>query len=396
MSNSNFTITVTKFNSIVKDIFNAEELLHNIKIVGEVFGVSLSKTSVYFSLKDEESSLPCVCFYGQIMNDIKEGDSVVVTGSPNFYTKSGRFNFVVSKVEPYGQGLLYQRFLQLKAQFEKEGLFDVSHKKPIPKDVKRIGVVTSKDGAVIQDIKNVAWRRNPGIDIVLYNTKVQGNGAEFEIAEGINFFSHYEKVDVVIVARGGGSLEDLSAYNTEIVARATYDCEKPIVSAVGHETDFTIIDFVSDLRAPTPSAAAELITSDTRSQKLSLRKDISRLSRCLENIVADKTFQFQVDKNEILNLADNYLKEHKIKFEKIVSQLSNKINSFVVEREYQLKLKLATLKKLNPLDILSHGYAKIEQNGKVVSSVKDVNLSNSLEINFLDGSLSAMPQKKEK
>jgi len=165
--NQNYTLTVSKFNNYIKDIFNSEELLHNIKIVGEVFGVSVSKSSTYFSIKDEECSLPCVCFYGEMARNLKDGDMVVVTGSPNFYTKSGRFNFVVNKVEPFGLGLLYQRFVEMKEKLEKEGLFAQEHKKELPQNIKRIGVVTSKDGAVIQDIKNVAWRRNKGIDIVL-------------------------------------------------------------------------------------------------------------------------------------------------------------------------------------------------------------------------------------
>ena len=395
MSNSNFTLTVTKFNSIIRDIFNAEELLHNVKIAGEVFGVSLSKMATYFSIKDEASSLPCVCFYGDLAKDIKEGDMVVVTGSPNYYAKSGRFNFVVSKIEPFGQGLLYQKFLLLKEQLEKEGLFDQAHKKAIPANIKRIGVVTSKDGAVIQDIKNVTWRRNPAIDIVLYDTKVQGNGAEKEIADGINFFSHYDKVDVVIVARGGGSLEDLSAYNTELVARATYNCNKPIVSAVGHETDFTIIDFVSDLRAPTPSAAAELLAKDSKTQKMALKKDISRLSRNIESLIAEKTLQFQMAKNSIVSMVEDIVADNKQKLEKLTNQLSNKLNEFVVKRDYELKLKLATLKKLNPLDILSLGYAKIEQSGKVIGFAKNVDYDKNIEINFADGCVNAIPQKKE-
>lgn len=395
MSNSNFTLTVTKFNSIIRDIFNAEELLHNVKIAGEVFGVSLSKMATYFSIKDEASSLPCVCFYGDLAKDIKEGDMVVVTGSPNYYAKSGRFNFVVSKIEPFGQGLLYQKFLLLKEQLEKEGLFDQAHKKAIPANIKRIGVVTSKDGAVIQDIKNVTWRRNPAIDIVLYDTKVQGNGAEKEIADGINFFSDYDKVDVVIVARGGGSLEDLSAYNTELVARATYNCNKPIVSAVGHETDFTIIDFVSDLRAPTPSAAAELLAKDSKTQKMALKKDISRLSRNIESLIAEKTLQFQMVKNAIVSMVEDIVADNKQKLEKLTNQLSNKLNEFVVKRDYELKLKLATLKKLNPLDILSLGYAKIEQSGKVIGFAKNVDYDKNIEINFADGCVNAIPQKKE-
>ena len=384
-----YTLSVSKFNSIVRDIFNNEELLHNIKIVGEVFGVSLSKSSVYFNIKDEESSLPCVCFYGDIMKNVKEGDMVVVTGSPYFYAKSGRFNFVVTKVEPFGLGLLYQRFLELKAKLESEGLFDQSHKKPMPANIKRIGVVTSKDGAVIQDIKNVTWRRNQAIDIVLYNTKVQGNDAEKEIARGIEFFSDYDGVDVVVVARGGGSLEDLAAYNTEIVARATYACNKPIVSAVGHETDFTIIDFVSDLRAPTPSAAAELLTQDTKTSAMALKKDIARVSRALDQYVADKTMQFSNDKNLLVSLAEDFVGDKKIYLDKLASKIANKAESFASENDYALKLKLAHLNKLNPLDILSLGYAKIEQNQKSVSCKNQLDENAEFEIYFADGQVIA-------
>ncbi|MBQ7328035.1 MAG: exodeoxyribonuclease VII large subunit [Clostridia bacterium] len=384
-----YTLSVSKFNSIVRDIFNNEELLHNIKIVGEVFGVSLSKSSVYFNIKDEEASLPCVCFYGDIMKNVKEGDMVIVTGSPNFYAKSGRFNFVVNKVEPFGLGLLYQRFLELKAKLESEGLFDQSHKKTMPANIKRIGVVTSKDGAVIQDIKNVTWRRNQAIDIVLYNTKVQGNDAEKEIARGIEFFSDYDGVDVVIVARGGGSLEDLAAYNTEIVARATYACNKPIVSAVGHETDFTIIDFVSDLRAPTPSAAAELLTQDTKTSAMALKKDIARVSRALDQYVADKTMQFSNDKNLLVSLAEDFVVDKKIHLDKLASKIANKAESFASENDYALKLKLAHLNKLNPLDILSLGYAKIEQNQKSVSCKNQLDENAEFEIYFADGQVVA-------
>ncbi len=389
-----YTLSVSKFNNIVKDIFNSEELLHNIKIVGEVFGISLSKTSVYFSLKDEESSLPCVAFYSGIMQDVKEGDMVVVTGSPNFYAKSGRFNFVVNKVEPFGLGLLYQNFLLMKEKLEKEGLFDPAHKKPMPAVIKRIGVVTSKDGAVIQDIRNVCWRRNRATDIVLYDTKVQGNDAEKEIVDGINFFSDYDKVDVVIVARGGGSLEDLSAYNTEIVARATYACKKPIISAVGHETDFTIIDFVSDLRAPTPSAAAELLTKDTTQSYASLQKDTSRLSRLIDTYIADQNMQFTNDINLLISYVDDIVQDKKDMLQKVVLKMSSKIELLAQKAESDFKLKLAHLNKHNPLDILALGYAKIEQDGKAKSKLAELDLNKPFDVNFADGVVVAKGEKK--
>ena len=389
-----YTLTVSKFNTIVRDIFNSEELLHNIQIVGEVFGISKSKNSVYFYLKDEECSLPCVTFYGEIAQNINEGDMVVVTGSPNFYAKSGRFNFVVNKIEPFGLGILYQRFMELKAKLEKEGLFDESHKKPIPKNIKRIGVVTSKDGAVIQDIRNVTWRRNRGVDIVLYDTKVQGNGAEKEIVEGINFFSEYDKVDVVIVARGGGSMEDLAAYNTEEVARATYACKKPIVSAVGHETDFTIIDFVSDLRAPTPSAAAELLSTNTNEAKLALKRETSRLSRLIDSLIADNTMQLNGDVFELSRRIEKLAEENQNKLSKLANKISTRLDKLTNEHTYALNLKLESLKKLNPLDILSRGYAKIEQQNKPISSADKLDLSKEFEINFADGVIVAKGEKK--
>lgn len=395
MNKEEYTFTVTKFNNIVKQIFSSEELLHGIQILGEVFGVSKSKSSIYFNIKDEESSLPCVCFYGELLGDIKEGDQVVVTGSPNFYTKSGRFNFVVSKIEPFGLGLLYQRFVEMKDKLEKEGLFDQAHKKLMPKVIKRIGVVTSKDGAVIQDIKNVTWRRDASVDIVLYDCKVQGNDAEKEIVNGINFFSNYDGVDVVVVARGGGSLEDLAAYNTEEVARATYACQKPIVSAVGHEVDFTIIDFVSDLRAPTPSAAAELLTKDTKMSKETLKREVTRIKHCLESYVADKNMTYQTDKSSLLRLCESYLTDHKNSLKRLTSQLSNKLNAFILEEDYKLKLKLATINKLNPLDILRLGYAKIEQDGKPLSNSGEVKIGENLDINFADGKIVAKAEKKE-
>ena len=381
------TITVTKFNNYVKNIFNAEELLHNINIVGEVFGVSFSKSATYFSIKDEESSLPCVCFYAELSGQFQEGEQVVVTGSPNFYTKSGRFNFVVSKVEKAGQGLLFQKFVELKEKLSREGLFDEAHKKKMPESIKRIGVVTSKEGAVIQDIKNVTWRRNPSIDIVLYDTKVQGNDAEKEICAGINFFSTYDKVDVVIVARGGGSMEDLSAYNTEEVARTTYACQKPIISAVGHETDFTIIDFVSDLRAPTPSAAAELLTKDTKNLGAALKREASRLSRLLEGYLADKTMLFSGTKNILISQMDDIVQQRRLRLHKLAQQASVKLESLLVQSDYALKLKLATLNKLNPLDILALGYAKIEQQGRNVGRLKELDLNKPIEINFVDGQI---------
>lgn len=388
-------ISVSQLNGYIKGIFDAEELLHNIPVVGEIFGVSYSRQVVYFSLKDETASLPCVCFFPALAPLIQEGQKVIATGSPNFYAKGGKLNFNVTKVEPLGQGKLYEEFLKLKQKLELEGLFDASHKKAMPSNIKRIGVITSKDGAVLQDIKNITWRRNPSIDILLYSTKVQGLHAEDEIAHAIDIMDKQANVDVIVVARGGGSLEDLSAYNTEKVARATYLCEKPIISAVGHETDFTIIDFVSDLRAPTPSAAAELLTYNLEDKKKETLQLINRfLGTCSyfwqerQNNIYRKTVMMQ---NELEKI---YLCE-----KSCMQQRSNKLitlgESYLAQKMYEAGLQENTLQKLNPKAILQQGYAKIEQGGNAIPHATDVDMQKTLTIIFADGQLNAKPQKGE-
>ncbi|MBO5022060.1 MAG: exodeoxyribonuclease VII large subunit [Clostridia bacterium] len=389
----NEAISVTKFNTYIKSIFDAEELLHNISIVGEVFGVSFSRNVIYFSLKDENATLSCVCFYPNFINDIVEGEQVVISGSPNYYIKGGRFNFNVVKVSKVGQGKLFEEFLKLKEKLENEGLFSSAHKKSLPKHIQRIGVITSRDGAVIQDIKNVAWRRNPNVDIVLYHTKVQGINAENEIAHAIEVMGNYDNIDVIVVARGGGSLEDLWAYNTEIVARATYNCPKPIISAVGHETDFTIIDFVSDLRVPTPSAGAELLTFDISERKQEFSSLKTMFSNAVQHFtnratqeVKGRAIQISSSISKILMQEEGLLKRTKDSF------LSN-AKSMIEQKLYEIGLNEQALIKSNPHEILNMGYAKIEQNGNNLSSVENVDYENNLQIYFKDGKVDAKPIK---
>ncbi len=365
------TLTVTQYSTYIKQIFDAEELLHNIKIVGEVFGITRLRGAVYFSLKDENSAINCVSFISQIFEDIEEGSKITVTGSPNYYVKGGKLSFVVNKAEKFGQGQLYLQFLMLKEKLEKEGMFDPKNKKPIPKNIKTIGVITSKEGAVIHDIYSVCSRRNPAVNIAIYPTKVQGKNADEEIARAIETLSNYDKIDVIIVARGGGSMEDLSAYNTERVARATFACNKPIISAVGHETDFTIIDFVSDLRAPTPSAAAELLTEDVSKRKTQFENLLNTFKNNIRRIDFDFTTKLKTAKDNFLKNAEAILRD----------------------KEYELGLLDKTLIGLDPKAILKRGFAKIEQNGKVVDKAKDIVLSSKLEILFYDGKVIAKPEE---
>lgn len=388
-------ITVTKLNTYIKQIFDAEELLHNIPVVGEIFGISSSRNVFYFSLKDESSSLSCVSFYPNLFIDIKEGDKVIVTGPPNYYIKGGRLNFNVIKLEKVGLGELYEQFLKLKDKLQHEGLFDEHHKKKIPSEIKRIGVITSKEGAVIQDIKNVAWRRNPMVDIVLYNTKVQGLNAENEIAHAIEVMGKYDKIDVIVVARGGGSLEDLWAYNTEVVASATYNCTKPIVSAVGHETDYTIIDFVSDLRAPTPSAAAELLTFDLSGKRAEMWGMFELLYSEVKKIINKNINAFNMINYKLFNVIEKRLVKEENNFNNKKYDFLNSCESFINQQYYDLGLIETTIKNIDPKKILSQGYAKIEQNNISVSSLAQLNKDNDLTINFIDGKIKARPIKGE-
>ncbi|MFQ6773404.1 MAG: exodeoxyribonuclease VII large subunit, partial [Clostridia bacterium] len=272
------TFSVKEISNYIKQVIDAEAVWNNILVMGEVSSYNVTRGIAYFNIKDEDSLLSCVLFNAEKYGPVKIGDKVLLRGSVKYYVKGGRLSFNAISLQQYGQGELYQKFLQLKEKLTNEGLFDESHKKPLPQDIKRVGVVTSRTGAVIRDIINVSTRRNPMIDIVLYNAQVQGVCAVEQIIDGIKFFDQYDPVDVIVVARGGGSIEDLQPFNEEAVARAVYECNKPLVSAVGHETDFTIIDFVADLRAPTPSAAAELVTTDMSGVVAKLKNALAGLT----------------------------------------------------------------------------------------------------------------------
>lgn len=389
-------LTVSQVGTYIKNIFDAEEMLHDIDVVGEISGFSITRDIAYFSLKDENSLLSCVLFGASKYANIKNGDSVVVTGTPRFYVKGGKLNFNATKILPYGQGLLFKQFLELKQKLELEGLFATEHKKPIPKNVKTIGVVTSEGGAVIQDIINVSTRRNPQINIVLYPVKVQGNKAENEIVKGIEFFSEYSGVDVVIVARGGGSIEDLQPYNTEIVARATYACQKPIVSAVGHETDFTIIDFVSDLRAPTPSAAAELVCENKTAQIELLKKHLTNLKVAATRFVVDKQRNFQMRCMRLEKDGEALISIAKTRLASMMSRLQSVVLTDLSDKNYALGLLQKSLEKLNPDAVLGRGYAKVEIDGKAIESVEGVEVGQKLTTYFKDGKVASEVQLVER
>ena len=371
-------LTVTQLNKRIKDILENEVILEHITVMGEISSFSVTRGIAYFNIKDDDSLLSCVMF--NCYQNYNVGDKVQVSGNINYYVKGGKLSLSAIKIELMGQGELYQQYLALKSKLEEEGLFDNSCKKPIPRYIKRIGVITSKTGAVLQDIINVTSRRNPTVDLVLYDTQVQGIVAVDQIVEAINFFSTYDLVDVIVVARGGGSLEDLQPFNDEAVARACFTCKKPIVSAVGHETDFTIIDFVSDLRAPTPSAAAELLAFDYYDTCNILNGYIEHFNR-----------QIQRTYNEYAMMITNYVatftdevKELVFKLELKVNQLLNTCENIVLDKVensiYSVNILLNTLDKLNPINLLRSGYAIINKDKIRIKDYTKLNAGDTITI----------------
>ena len=389
-------ISVSQFNTYVHNIFLSEELLINIQLYGEVSGVSYSGNNVYFSIKDENAVLNCVKF--GLRSDeymAKEGEMVLVRGSPNYYVKGGRFSFNVSKIEPYGQGVLYKQFLELKNKLEALGLFDQSKKRPLPSNIRRVGVVSSETGAVIQDIIDITHRRNPMLDIVLYPAKVQGIGAEATIIAGLKALDN-ANVDVIIVARGGGSQEDLSTFNNESLAMAIAESKKPVISAVGHETDFTIADFVADLRAPTPSAAAELVAVDVVKLTQTMQSNAQRLLRLFSNI-------FEINKEKISGLAvrlnssaESLLTNEVQSLKTLWSAVSTAGIINIKNMFHNFDLLAQKLENLNPVRILRLGYSQTSKNGSIISSINDVIKGDELVINVCDGIINATVTDKGK
>ena len=386
-------LSILQFNTFVKNILDAEEFLSNISVFGEVTNYKVSGGNAYFDLKDENAMLSCVKFGASDLL-IKNGYKITDFGKVNFYVKSGRLNFVVARTESYGLGDLYQKFLELKNRLEQEGFFKEEIKKPIPRYAKRIGVVTSETGAVIRDIINVTKNKNPFTDIVVYPSKVQGRDAENELAEGIKYFNTRTDIDIIIVARGGGSLEDLAPFNTEKIVRAIYESNLPIISAVGHETDFTLCDFASDLRVPTPSVAAEVAVFD-------YQKEIERVSNLLNNLEKILTDKIADSKDRLINNSELIAKTMQLNLSQsknllmqVMKNIEIGINSKLNENKSRLEKNVEIITRLNPLELLKSGYAFLEKKGKKVTSVKDVNLGDELLVSLHDGKILAEVKSK--
>lgn len=324
--------TVSQVAKFIFDVFEAETYLHNICIYGEVSGYKISQNHAYFTLKDENCQIQCSCFNYRKTYVPKDGETVIIKGSPNFYQKGGRLSFVVDFIEPRGKGDLFLKIEELKRKLKEEGLFEEVYKKSIPAYCKTVGVVTSKTGAVIRDINTTIRRYNKAIDIILYDAKVQGVGAVEEMIDGITALDKLN-LDAIIIARGGGSVEDLMPFNDERLARTIFNAVTPIISAVGHETDFTICDFVSDKRAATPTAAAELVAYSQSEQIENLKytlgllnKEITRKLGVLNDELYNNIDQINSD---ILSLFANKTARCKL----VINSLNSVINKKVLLKQ---------------------------------------------------------------
>ena len=395
MRYSDMAVTVSDLNRYIKDKFTNDENLSQILVKGEISNFKNHYTGhMYFTLKDENSLIKCVCFktYAEKLTFMpKDGMKVIVLGSVSVFERDGIYQIYVKIMEEDGQGDLYTKYKELKEKLEKEGLFDEAHKQKIPLMPKVIGVLTSKTGSVIRDIINVSTRRNPNVYIRLLPVPVQGEGAAEKIADGIKFMNENDLADVLILARGGGSLEDLWPFNEEIVARAIYDSKIPIISAVGHETDFSISDFVADLRAPTPSAAAELAVPDVYEVKRKIESYQDRLRMALLKKVEvmklryDKCMASSVFKEPLRKVNDNYL---------LIDNFIKRLESLVkIEQEKEKNRYIELISKLDalsPLKTLSRGYSLVEKNGKIIKSKSEVQKGDKVELTFTDGKKQAV------
>ena len=381
------TLSVSELSFYISNIFDAEELLHNVKVFGEVSNLSCVRGNLYFNLKDENSLLPCIMFGAS--SQVKEGDQVLITGTVKYYAKGGKLNLYVTTIVPYGSGLVYQKYLELKSKLEIEGVFSDKYKKPLPKTIKTIGVITSQTGAVLHDIQTVSHRRNPSLNIVVYPAKVQGDGAENTIIKGLKALDKMPEIDVIVIARGGGSIEDLQPFNTEILAREIIKISKPVVSAVGHETDYTICDFASSVRAATPSVAAELVTDNVLDSFSKTKNLVQKLYLLISHKV-DSCFEKldALSKNlnvAVLNKFERLCWENNSKIKKL-NMLSQ---SFIISNQHNLDLLQNKLLLLNPQHILKNGWAKIIKNNATIKSVSQLTENDCVQIQFVDGNASA-------
>lgn len=387
-------LSVTELNKYIKDKIATDELLNNVLIKGEISNFKHHYTGhMYFTLKDDNSLIKCIMFKSYTTNlkfVPKDGMEVLAFGTISVFERDGVYQLYCKAMQEDGLGSLYKAYEELKDKLEKEGLFDERYKKQLPKMPKVIGVLTSNTGSVIKDIINVSTRRNPNVYIKLYPVPVQGEGAGEKIAEAIKIMNDKKLADVLILARGGGSLEDLWPFNEEVVARAIHESELPIVSAVGHETDFSISDFVADLRAPTPSAAAELVVPNIAEigQKLDVYN--LRLKNALKKKIDimkmryEKCMKSRIYTDPLRNINDQYLK-----LDIIIKNMTNSVLTKLQKSKTEAATNITKLDTLSPLKTLSRGYSIVQKDDKVIKSSKDLKQDDIISIRLQDGAKDA-------
>lgn len=384
-------LTVTALNTYIKKSLDNDFILSNIHVKGEISNLKIHDSGhIYFSLKDESGKINAVMFRGDAvgLNFVPEnGTNVEITGRVSVYVKEGSYQLYCSKMIKSGIGELYADFIKLKERLEKEGLFDIEHKRPIPVYPKRIGVITSPTGAAVRDIINVAKRRNRNVDILIYPSLVQGQSASEEIIRGIRYLNSLDEMDVIIIARGGGSIEELWSFNDEALAYEVYKSKKPVISGVGHETDFTIIDFVSDRRAPTPSAAAEIAVPSLNELNTRLDTAALRLRGFMESEINDKKNRVDRLKNIMeLNNPTNYIVNVYNYIDNLKNQLNHNMDMAISVKKQQLAALNAVLNAHNPLNVLNKGYSIIQdRSGNVISSIVNLEEQRSIIITLKDG-----------
>ena len=386
--------TVRQVNSYIKNMFAQDFMLNRIYVKGEVSNLKYHTSGhIYFSLKDESGTIACVMFAGSrsgLSFRMEEGQQIIVLGVVDVYARDGKYQLYARKIVRDGVGLLYERFELLKKELQEMGMFAPEYKQKIPKYIRRLGVVTAPSGAAVRDIINITKRRNPFVQIILYPALVQGEGAAESIVKGIHALEA-EKVDVMIVGRGGGSMEDLWAFNEEVVARAVFDCSVPVISAVGHETDTTIIDYVADLRAPTPSAAAELAVYDFMEMKKNLKLREEKLLHFMQLILERKRQKLE---QYSLRMRAYHPQQRLNEQRQFAADAENRLRREMMRRleqeKYRLGLMAERLKGLSPLEKLSQGYAYVENSsGANVRTVSNVKQGEQITVYVTDGRIRA-------
>ena len=392
--NTSGAISVSELNGIIKNLIDGNRMLNSVTVIGEISNFKAhSSGHLYFSLKDEGGQVKAVMFRGsaQSLRFMPEnGMRVIATGSVSVYSRDGSYQLYVSSMNPDGVGALYLAYEQLKARLSAEGLFDEIRKKPIPELPERVGVITSPTGAAVRDIINVITRRMPSTEIYLFPALVQGDGAEASLVSALDYFEAHRSVDVIIIGRGGGSIEDLWAFNGERLARKIADMSIPVISAVGHETDFTIVDFVSDLRAPTPSAAAEIAVPDIRELMMRISSDSERCDRALLRLVdIYRDRLLAIMESEAISSPVSIIEARYDLLGDLEDELRIALSQCIANAKSRFAVIAGKLGALNPISVLSRGYSLVYKDGVSVSNTENISEGDDITIRMSSGGLCA-------